>query len=349
MTDLERRPRELVLRPLDPARDVPSLLETWAAVFGERRSAGEWSRRFLDNPAGLRAFVACDGDRVVAQYAGVPSRVWIDGEEHRFVQSVDSLVHPDYRAGLKRPGLFVRLAREYFAHYGGPRRAGGDDATACDTIHYGWPLEAAWRVGKRFLSYERVREELVLVRELGATPSAPATDCAVEELRPGDLAPGADGDEIRWLWERALGAWGASAVRDAAYYRWRCAPQGDARYRMLGARDAAGTLRGLAVLRDGERLAPGARALVDWMVPADDEDAARALDAAARAAARADGGARLLAWLPDRSPDFAAFQDRGWRVRPTPYRLAARSFDRRFDALFLREHWWATLADSDLA
>lgn len=338
-----------MLRELDPARDVPSLLETWAAVFGERRTREEWGRRFLDNPAGLRAFVACDGDRVVAQYAGVPSPVWIDGERHTFVQSVDSLVHPDYRAGLKRPGLFVRLAREYFAHYGDPPREQGGD-----TFHFGWPLEAAWRVGKRFLSYERVREELVLVRELDATPCAPATDCTVREVAPdavgarGDAGDAA-GDEVRWLWERCCGAWGASAIRDAAYVRRRFGPQGDARYRVLAARDASGALRGLAVLREGDRFAPGARALVDWLVPADDDGAAIALDVAVRAAARADGGARVLAWLPDWSRDFAAFQDRGWRVRATPYRLAARSFDRRFDALFLREHWWATLADSDLA
>ena len=52
-----------------------------------------------------------------------------------------SMVHPDHRRGLKRPGLFVETALPFFEAYGGKDR---------DWVHYGWPVENAWRIGKTF-------------------------------------------------------------------------------------------------------------------------------------------------------------------------------------------------------
>ena len=329
----------LEIRPLEPERDAESLLATWAEVFGRERSRAEWNWQTLANPGGIRAFVALDGDRVVAQYAGVPQRVWIDGRERSFTQSVDSMVHPDYRKGLKRPGLFVELARAYFDHYGvrGP-----------DAVHYGWPLEEAWRIGSRFLEYECVREELVLVRELDpaareqAAALVAADTCGVHPLE-------LEGDELRWLYERCSGAWGASCMRDADYYAWRFRDHPAVDYELLGARDAGGVLRGMAVLRRGDWLTPGSRALCDWLVPANEPEVAARLLAAAGVAASRDGGERLVTLLPEWSGQFQSFQADGWLVHPAPYRLAGRCFDRDLDPLFLREHWWMTLADSDLA
>ncbi|MCA8980031.1 MAG: GNAT family N-acetyltransferase [Planctomycetes bacterium] len=326
--------RALEIRPLDAARDADSLLATWATVFGRERRRAEWEHQVLANPAGTRVFVAtCDG-RVVAQYAGVPTRVWIDGAERVFTQSVDSLVHPEFRKGLKRPGLFVDVARAYFDHYG---------VHGSDAVHYGWPLEAAWRIGKRFLEYECVREEVVLVRNLDAAPA----EISAPEFTVEDVVP--TGEELRWLWERCCGAWGASAIRDAAFYAWRFAGHADAAYRLLGARDAGGTLCGLAVLRCGDWLTPGSRALCDWLVPRVELAASRQLESAVLRAAEGDGGRRVVTLIPEWSPHFLTLQERGWCVHPAPYRLAARCFDQRLDHLFLREHWWLTLADSDLA
>lgn len=326
--------RALEIRPLDAARDADSLLATWATVFGRERRRAEWEHQVLANPAGTRVFVAAHEGRVVAQYAGVPSRVWIDGAERIFTQSVDSLVHPDFRLGLKRPGLFVDVARAYFDHFG---------VRGSDAVHYGWPLEAAWRIGKRFLDYECVREEVVLVRDLAGDAAAPsAPEFTIDEVAPV-------GEELRWLWERCCASWGASSIRDAAFYAWRFSAHTGIEYRLLGARDAGGTLCGLAVLRRGDWLTPGSRALCDWLVPRAERAASRELESAVLREATRDGGRRVVTLIPEWSPHFLTLQDRGWRVHPAPYRLAARSFDRRLDHLFLREHWWLTLADSDLA
>ena len=265
---------------------------------------------------------------MVAAYLGRASSTWFAGERRPFVQSVDSMVDPAYRRGLKRPGLFVELARAYFAHHGdaGP-----------DAVHYGWPVREAWRVGERFLEYALLREELVLVRELGEQ-----VEHEVERLDAPD-------HELKWLWDRCAGSWGAATVRDEAWVRWRFVEHPRVAYTRLGARDEAGLLRGHAVLRDGAWSWPGAVALADWTVPDEEPETFARLEAGVRAHAASTGAERVVTLVPTWSRAFLRFQELGWRVRRAPYRCAARSFDRRASLPWLREHWWSTLADSDLA
>ncbi len=317
------------------ASDLPALARCHARVFGEEGRLGEatllWSS--FGNPAGARAFVACDGERIVAAYLGRATRTWIAGAAHSFVQSVDSMVDPAYRAGLKRPGLFVSLARRYFDEYG----VNGDDV-----VHYGWPIEEAWRIGERLLEYRLLREELVLVRELSEEP--PRCPMPHEVEQQTEL-----GEDLKWLWDRCAGAWGAATIRDAAWARWRFLEHPSQDYVLLGVRDEARVLRGLCVLRTSEWSWPGAMALCDWLVPDDEPEVASLLERGARALAAQQGAQRLIALVPDWSAAFSSFQECGWSVQLSPYRLAARSYDKRFGLAWLRKHWWMTLADSDLA
>jgi hypothetical protein len=324
---------ELELRPLQGG-DLPSLARCHARVFGEAGARSEAALRWatLDNPAGSRGFVAVDEGEVVAAYLGRATRTWIGAEARSFVQSTDSMVDPEYRSGLKRPGLFVTLAREYFDHYG---------VRGSDVAHYGWPIESAWRIGERFLNYRLLREELVLVRELNGDAGAGLPE-GVERL--SDF-----GEDLRWLWDRCAGHWGAATIRDAEWARWRFLEHPEASYVPLGVRDGDGILRGLAVLREGEWSWPGALPLCDWLVPDEEPEVAALLERAVCGAARAAGAARVVALIPEWSAAFALLQEHGWRVQPSPYRLATRSFDRRFQLEWLRRHWWTTLADSDLA
>jgi hypothetical protein len=324
---------DLDLRPLR-ASDLSSLARCHARVFGEVGARSEAALRWatLDNPSGSRAFVAVDGAEVVAAYLGRATRTWIAGEARSFVQSTDSMVDPAYRAGLKRPGLFVNLARAYFDHFG---------IRGSDAVHYGWPIESAWRIGERFLEYRLLREELVLVRELGAEdePGLPEGVVRLEDF----------GEDLRWLWDRCAGRWGAATIRDADWARWRFLQHPEASYAALGVRDGDGVLRGLAVVREGEWSWPGAVPLCDWLVPDEEPEVARLLERAVRGIAREAGAGRVVALVPDWSATFALLQEHAWRAQPSPYRQAARSFDRRFDLEWLRRGWWSTLADSDLA
>lgn len=326
--DLER----VEIRAWEPG-DEAELLPAFNEVFArddprfEPRSPEAWRWAFRDNPAGTRVFLALVGGRVVAQYAALPARALLRGRPATFCQIVDSFVRPEQRGGR----LFVRTAEAFFERFGGADR---------DAVHYGWPVERAWRVGKRFLGYTLVRPQVFLARDLAGAPSGPDPD-GVEEAVPLD-------EQILWLYERCAGEWGASAVRDAETLAWRYARRPGGRYATLGVRDGEGVLRGLAVLAPRSALAPGVAVVCDWLVPAGEpEIGERLAAAAARWAARSGAGA-LAALFPEWSPWFDRFQTLGFALRPSPQLTVARSFDPRAPVDLLRESWWYQPGDFDL-
>ena len=365
--DVEARTFEgYTIRPYEPG-DEASLLETFNLVFAESfdgegayepRTMAEWRWAFLENPAGTRIMVAVKDGQVVAQNACLPVRVWIAGEERLFGQGVDSFCHPDHRAGLRRPGLWVKTVWEFIDEYGAPDK---------DLLHYGWPIWSAWRIGKTFLQYEVVRTQNLLRRPVGDEPrrDAAALDAHLAGLGVerfdvgagvprGEDGPTGFGEQARWLWDRLAGDWGASAIRDAAFLDWRLGTHPRHRYTVLATRNEDGVLWSYAVYRHGDWIEPGMGLLVDWLAPAPahpDADHAERLHGAlvALAASEPGGGATSLTGVfPDWAPEFARFQERGWRVHPSEYFMIGRHYHKRYDMLWLREHWWYTLIDTDL-
>jgi len=316
--------------------DENSLLRAFNRVFGASdaafrpRTLEEWNWEFRANPAGRRVFLALFEGEVVAQYAALPARVWIDGRESTFAQIIDSLVDPAHRSGLKRPGLFVRTAWPFFDAYGGPEK---------DLVHYGWPVASAWRIGKTFLDYEIVRTQTLLGREPGPGPAE--LPGGVEVLERFD-------HQARWLYDRCAGEWGASAIRDEDFLNWRFVNNPHHDYTILAVKDDEGIVRGHAVYRFGDWVMPGMGIVCDWLVPPDEPEIGALLTEGVLAQARSDGARSVAALFPEWSPWFQRFQDAGWLVRPSEYFMVARNFDRRFDMLWLRDHWWYQLADTDL-
>jgi hypothetical protein len=322
------------IRELEPG-DARSALAAWNRVFASApgsvaRGPQDWSWAFEANPAGRRVFVAVHSGDVVAQYAALPVRMLVEGQERTFAQIVDSLVVPEHRAGLKRPGLFVEVGRAFFDACAGEEKS---------VVFYGWPVESAWRIGERFLGYRLLRAQLVLVREPGDGPSA---------LPEGVVLIERFDQEARGLYDRCCGSWGASAIRDDRYLNWRYVDRPGHAYVRLGVRDGEGILRGLVVLRTLDFLLPRTCVIADWLVPANELDVALLLFEAVLAHARAAGANAICAVQPEWSSWFPWFQERGCRVHPTDYSLLARSFHPRFDLDWLRERWWYQLGDSDL-
>jgi len=315
--------------------DLRSLLDCFNRVFREDnpehvdRTRAEWEYLFARNPAGRRIFVAVHDGQVVAQYAALPITVWMAGKEREFAQIVDSMVHPEHRRGLKRPGLFVQTALPFFEAYGGKDR---------DWVHYGWPVENAWRIGKRFLKYEVVRTQTVLAREPDTAAERPAE---VERLARFD-------EQARWLYDRCAGDWGASAIRDERFLNWRFVENPFHDYVLFGVRDAEGVLRGYAVYRFCDWKLPRMGVIVDWLVPPGEPEVGELLRRAIDHRATADGAGTVALFLPEWSPWFERFQDWGFFVWPTDYYMVGRNFHPRFDMRWLRENWWYQLADSDL-
>lgn len=325
----------LEIRPLTEA-DAPHVLRSHAEVFaaGEAgeppRSMALWTWTYAHNPAGRRAFVALEGERVVAHFAALPVRTWADGRELVFAQGIDSFALPSHR-GAAGGNAFLRTARAFFETYGGE----------ADALYYGWPSERAWRLGKRALGYEAVRTQMALVRPVGGTERT--RESAFEVARLVELD-----HQALWLFERCAAGLGAAAVRDARFLTWRFLEHPEARYEVLGARSADGILRGLAVYRRGTGPFRGLGCIVDWLVPALEAEVGDGLLAALERCARRDGVSALALWLNEDARWFARFQELGFLVHPTPWRLAVKSFTPRLDAQWMRAGWWSTLADSDL-
>jgi hypothetical protein len=273
---------------------------------------------------------------VVAQYAALPTRMRVAGRELCGLQVVDSMVHPEHRSGARQPGLFVLTARAFFAAHGGAER---------DPLHYGWPVERAWRVGHRLLDYEVVRVQNALVAELAALAPATAAAPLPAEVRAVERF-GAGFDA---LGRRCADDVGATALRGADYLNWRFADHPRHAYRAL----AVGG-EGLAVWRAADQglaglAAPGLAVLVEWLVPLGRRDVAAALLQAVASEARAAGLSNLALWCPEWSPWCEEFQSRGFLVQPSDYLTAARSWLRGQDLPWLRDHWWYQLSDTDLA
>jgi hypothetical protein len=276
------------------------------------------------SPGGLRALgaFAADAPRGLALTLG--QCVLANGEEARFVE-VLRVLELAPRRGLRRDGPYVELLRELFA-------AAAAQTSAPREIAYFWrPGNTEWGLARKLLDVEVVRTETELVRAVDAGPTAAPT--GVREVERFD-------HQARWLWDRCAGAFGASVIRDESFLNWRlvAAPRRPA---ILGLRDAAGVLRGmLACARRGAALE-----LVDWLVPPEEPAVGEALLDAFLALARASGAARLKALFPDWSPWFEVFQTRGFRVLERGTTLAARTFVRRLDDLWLRDRWWYGGAD----
>ena len=310
--------------------DLPSLLETFDAVFGTpgsdrpARTVEEWEYVYQRNPAGWRIWVAACEGKVVAQYAARAYRAWMDGRERGFAEIVDSMVHPDHRAGLKSPGLFVQTALPFFDAYGGPEHPR-------DVVHYGWPVEKAYRIGDLFLHYNVYRSQTVLAREPGPGPAErPAGVEVLDRFGPDAEA----------LYRRLRDDWGTSTIRDEAFLNWRFVDNPFHRYRIFAVRDGAGGLAGYAVYRLGNWILQNMGLVVDWLVPWDEPEAAELLKEAVLAQARADGAESSALLIPDWSSWFERFQRWGWYVWPTDYLMVGRTFDPRYPLFWLRDHWW---------
>jgi hypothetical protein len=297
------------------------------------RTLAEWRWLYEQNPSGCRVWLAVAEDgRVLAQYAGLPQRVLLDGRPGFFSQSVDSMSDPDFKK-LSREPLFVQVGRAFDAAFGG-------EPPDKDTLMWGLPVPVAFRIGKKALKYELVRQQHKLSAPL-AELHAPASHLEAEEV---ERFP----DEIDGLFARLARERRCLTVRDRAQLAWRYETNPNHRYRLAFVR-RGGELAGMAVYRKGSFDLCEDGLLVDWLAPAEDEGVRAALFAWVLGCARAEGCELLTSVFADVSPEWLHFQRLGLRVRATRYFLVAWSFSERHGLDWIRRHWHYTLGDTDLA
>jgi hypothetical protein len=298
-----------------------------------QRSLEEWRWRFLENPAGRRIALAFDElGSVLAQYAGSPQRLRLDGVWVEVTQGIDSFSVPAAR-GLGHRGTFARTGRFFAERYGGLVGEG-------DPWMWGFPVPLARRVGERLLDYVPLRSQPLLV--LDRFSRVPAGESA-EELSGPSLH--AHAHELQQLFlARAAGPW-VLADRQASALDWRFMRHPTRSYRLGVSRSSSSELRGLAVWRTGTWEGRRVGLLCDWLAHPDAEG-----DLVRWAVARAEeeGVDRIVHLLPPACESFANLQELGFRVCPSSLLLVGHGFDAAYPTRFWSQHWYYTLGDTDL-
>ncbi|MGE3174185.1 MAG: hypothetical protein AB7O97_16270 [Planctomycetota bacterium] len=334
---------DLDIRPYR-AGDEHAILGTFNRVFREvcgpgyvDRTLAQWRWQYRDNPQGHRIWLAMAPDGTcAAQYAGVPLLADTPWGPQTFVHCVDSMTHPDWRQGLKRKGLFVLTCEPFW----------DDSKRRGDALFYGFPVDTAYRIGKRYLQYTQMCIVDFLIRDRATPPLAAPPDVVVERV---DAVPA----EVDALYERLRADVRCMVRRDRRYLDWRYVqnPQ-RADYELWTAR-RGGALQGLLVLRPGSGLAPDAATIVDLVVPRAETAALDALLAAAVRRQHEEQRARLMTALPGWSPEHRHLEQRGFAPTPSANWLQRRLVHNingpPVTAAFLEREWWFTLGDSDLA
>jgi hypothetical protein len=245
------------------------------------------------------------------------------------------MTHPGYRAGLKRPGVFVITCWPWTEHV---RRIG-------DAVGYGFPVDAAWRIGKRYLEYHLLRDIDYLICGAALPPVDAPKGLSIE--RVNTIPP-----DVGALYGSMLADKRLIVRRDHRYLHWRYVLNpGAAEYELWTAR-AGGVLRGLLVLKPGGGPVPDHAAVAEFLAAERDAAATDALLHAATKSTQSAGKQGLVAVFPDWAAEWRDFEARGFVKTPSANWLQRRLVYLRFTPPLseqqVQDLWWYTLGDSDL-
>lgn len=307
--------------------DRPAIEALYHLVFGDdatRSFRGRWEWLYARNPklpdGAPLIWVVRDEGKVVGQFATVPVRLSIHGEEIDGSWGADVVVHPDEQG----KGLGEALYREWDRFTGASLGISMTDASIGLARKLGWPhigqiprmakpiSEAAHAQWKRALPSRRARVA-DRVRHL-----AGALRPGVDTLRP---VTAYDARFTR-LWERIAPKFGLAVRRDADYLAWRYLRAPHLAYSTL-ALTRRGELAGWAVFRHAQDGPWRVTMLVDFLADPDDASAlGTLLDGVERAArvARTDFARTYVSHAGFQ----ARFREAGWVAGTAMHRCIAK-------------------------
>lgn len=333
--------KKWTIRPYEPG-DEAGILALFNGVFSEvnpdfvHRTMEEWHWQFRDSPLGNQTTVAVDEDgAIIGQYTSIPFPTWLNGKEEVTSQIVDSCVTAEYRRSLKREGVFLSVATQYFDTF-----AYGHPTVLC----YGYPIPNAQRIGVRFLGYVPVltpTQQLTLAVDDAKAAALEQRGQAVSIEKTERFGDGADG-----LWEKLKPDIGYSVVRNARFLNWRYHDHPRVDYHCFQAL-RGNEVAGVMAYRIGwinERIAPVAELLT---APGDVEAQAALLGQAARHALDEDHP-RLEMWLPPSGKWFKELPSFGFEQEDTRFNMINRLFADWMNEEWLMDHYFFTMGDSDI-
>jgi GNAT superfamily N-acetyltransferase len=351
-------------RPGGPA-DAAAILALRRGVFGDvdahKLRPDVWRWQFEDNPAGAGYIRLADHDGFVCgQYAAIPTRFRVRGEERIFALSCDTMTHPRYQ----KQGIFVQLARDL---YDDIAREHGVDVVwgfPNDSSRPGFVGKLEWFDVHTFPIYVKpIRSRHVLRRYLPSDALAGALgavgDVVYRAVAPKPRPPRratirrlqAFDDRFAELWQRHRDIAPVVQVRDPAYLHWRYLAMPLFEYEAYEV-VVGGRLEGFFVLRTLTLFDLPFTALVDvFPLPLVDPEVVREVLSFAQLRAEERGSAFLTALMIPKHVGhltrfgFLRIPD---RLNPRRWYLGARC--RSSDTSLLRDigSWHITYGDADI-
>ncbi len=325
--------------------DEEKILDTFNRVFAETtpdympRTLEQWQWEFCDNPAGNQIVLAFDEyGNVICQYCCLPFFVNLRGEKVVAGLGVDSFLDPSYRQGLKKEGIFLRVARKYFKEIAVP------DTTA---FGYGFPNEKAYRVGVKMLKYHEIRKpQSTLYRNLWQVENdddvggGSSSGVSIEEVQGFD-------ERFDAFWKELLPLYPMATWRDSTYLQWRYFACSWIPYRVFAALDSSGCLSGYCVIRPGWQNHPILAVNEILTHPDDDGTVAELLRFVTRFA-RDNEQKRIEFWFAESSRQFDLAKGMGFKAEKSPFSLVGRFYRDDLDLEYARKNWYYTLGDMDI-
>jgi hypothetical protein len=325
--------------------DETKILATFNAVFAEThpdyipRTLEQWYWQYRDNPAGNQIVIAEEEDgRVICQYCCLPYFANLRGEKVIAGLGVDSFLDPSYRQGLKREGIFLRVARKYFREIAVP------EITAWG---YGFPNEKAYRVGVKMLKYHEIRKpQTSLFRNLWQEDNdddvggISKAEVRLEEIENFDSSF----DEF---WKYMMPHYPMATWRDATYLNWRYRGCHWVPYRIFQAVDATDSCKGFCVIRPNWQNHPILAVPELFTHPDDDGTFATLLRFITRFA-RENNQQRIEFWFAESSKPFEMAARMGFHKEGSPFNLVGRFYRDDLDLKYAIENWYYTLGDMDI-
>lgn len=346
------RLRERVFGDLDPVRLRPST----------------WRWQFRHNPAG-EAFCALaeDRDRIIGQYAVIPTRFSVQGKETLFALSCDTMIHPDYR----KQGIFTTLADELYrfikSEHGITTVWGFPNEISLPgfTRHLDWHLLTVFPLRIVPLRPLAMLRTLLPLKTLSWQKQGASGDGSSVEgsglsvtfpefpgllVEPVPPAAGFD-EEFNELWNRNRSLAPVIQIRNAAYLNWRYFGAPEFRYRPFAIR-LNGKLSGYMVIRMMNVAGHFFGVLADlFPFPVRDRHTTRRLFLFAREYCKTQG-AEFMTCLMSRS-DASFFREVGFRkvpaiLNPKKWYFGCRYSQNERAVLGAEMNWYLTYGDTDI-
>jgi len=328
-------PGEVTIRAWRPG-DERAINEAFNRVFGTSRSLEEWRWKFRPGEHPVSIMLAWRGEDLLAQYAGLPTRFRILGEEVIAAQIVDVFSTPEARRLFGRRSVYLRTAEKYFEVFGERGRL---------AFIYGFPGIRHLRLGLLQLGYGAMEPEPVMVWRRPVLHNGPHFRRLPYRAEP----MGVEGQVADRLWERLAWRYPCGVVRDGAWVRRRFTGHPTVDYRRFLLLPRFGTEPvGWVVFRTDGGVCRWVDLLWDSAHPG-------ALVLAAHLAARltvqegCPSGEEL--WLVGDREAEPVLAELGYTVAPEPRGLVFTTppaFDPSVDVTRLEGRVYLPMADSDL-